>query len=230
MIQKEAFYKMTYGLFIVTVVNGKKMGGCVLNTALQLTSLPFRMSFTINKENFTTSMIEKSGECAINVISLSAETAFIGRFGYNSSKDMNKFEGLDYEIHKETKLPYFKKGVNSVFILKVIDKIDVGTHYTFICDVVDAVLNNNEPSMSYDFYRTVRKGVTPKKASSYIPEDDKKNKASKLESKPIDKSHEERKIYYQCDVCGFQYDKESFDDDYKCPLCGQLAKDHFKKV
>ena len=45
----KAMYKLSYGLFICTAVDGDKMNGCVTNTAIQVASDPNLISLAINK-------------------------------------------------------------------------------------------------------------------------------------------------------------------------------------
>lgn len=57
----KAFWKMSYGLYIISAKNGEKAGGCVVNTMIQVTSEPLQVTVTINKENYTAGLIQESG-------------------------------------------------------------------------------------------------------------------------------------------------------------------------
>ena len=39
-MNKEAMYKLSYGLFVLTAKEGKKDNGCIINTAIQAASAP----------------------------------------------------------------------------------------------------------------------------------------------------------------------------------------------
>ena len=39
-MNKEAMYKLSYGLFVLTAKEGKKDNGCIINTAIQAASVP----------------------------------------------------------------------------------------------------------------------------------------------------------------------------------------------
>lgn len=65
----KAMYKLSYGLFVCTVVNGDKMNGCITNTAIQVASDPNRISIAINKANLTHDMLEETGKRNISVLS-----------------------------------------------------------------------------------------------------------------------------------------------------------------
>ena len=45
--------KLSYGLFVLTAKDGDKDNGCIINTAIQVTSEPNRISIAVNKGNYT---------------------------------------------------------------------------------------------------------------------------------------------------------------------------------
>lgn len=60
-INNNAFFKLSYGLFVLTANDGKRDCGCIINTAAQLTDTPKRMTITVNKANYTHDVILKTG-------------------------------------------------------------------------------------------------------------------------------------------------------------------------
>ena len=48
-MDKKAMYKLTYGLFVLTARDGEKDNGCIINTAMQVTTTPNRMIVVVNK-------------------------------------------------------------------------------------------------------------------------------------------------------------------------------------
>ena len=56
-------FKISYGLFVLCAKAGKEESGCIVNTFSQQTALPETFSVTVNKQNFTHDLIEKSREC-----------------------------------------------------------------------------------------------------------------------------------------------------------------------
>ncbi len=49
----KAMYKLSYGLFVCTAVQERKMNGCISNTVIQIASEPNTISVAINKQNYT---------------------------------------------------------------------------------------------------------------------------------------------------------------------------------
>ena len=68
-MNKEAMYKLSYGLFVLTAKEGKKDNGCIINTAIQAASEPNQLSICINKANATHDMIVNTGKFTVSVLS-----------------------------------------------------------------------------------------------------------------------------------------------------------------
>lgn len=205
----KAFQKMSYGLYLVSSNCDGKTGGCVVNTLMQVTSKPLQVTLTINKDNYTTSIIEKSGYFEGVALSQEATMELIRAFGFQSSKDKNKFEGFETEIDCHD-IPYVCEQVVARYTCKVKSSMDVGTHKVFLAEIDDAeVLDKDEPPMTYAYYHSVKKGVTPPKASSYIPE--------------------EKKTGYRCQICGYILAADTIPKDYVCPVCGN-GREQFVKL
>ena len=71
-MDKTAFYKLSYGLYLLTAREGEKENGCIINTAIQVASDPNTISIAVNKANYTHDMIKEAGRCNISVISQKA--------------------------------------------------------------------------------------------------------------------------------------------------------------
>ncbi|MBQ9832739.1 MAG: flavin reductase, partial [Clostridia bacterium] len=82
-LNKEAFFKLSYGLFVLTAKDGEKDNGCIINTVTQITETPNRtISIAVNKSNFTHDMIKNTGEFNVSVISQKAKFDLFERFGF----------------------------------------------------------------------------------------------------------------------------------------------------
>lgn len=201
-----ALFKITYGLFVVGVEYEGKLNGCVINTASQATAEPPKMVVTMQKSNYTAELINKKGSFSISVLNKDCPLETIKNFGFNSGRDVEKFKLINYK-EDSLKNPYLVDSVNAVVELVVEDKIDLDTHWLYICSIKDAKTINDKESMTYDDYRAVKSG---KQISA------KENKK------------EEKK--YICTICHYVYDGdipfEELPDDYLCPICKQ-GKDKF---
>jgi len=224
----KALHKISYGLYIVSSVNGDRINGQIANTVFQITSEPPTVAVSINKGNLTHEFIKESGVFVASILAQDTPLSFIGRFGFKSGRDIDKFEGIGYK-RGETQAPVVTDNTLAFLEARVKQDVDAGSHTVFIGDLVGAeVLKEGEP-MTYAYYHLVKRGSTPKTAPTYHEE--KKEVAAKMAK-------------YRCTVCGYIYDPElgdpdggiapgtSFEDipdDWECPVCG-AAKSEFEKV
>ena len=68
-IDKKSFFKLSYGLFVLTACEGDRHNGCIINTAQQVTSEPSRISIAVNKQNYTHETTFVKGKVCIFTIS-----------------------------------------------------------------------------------------------------------------------------------------------------------------
>lgn len=162
-----ALFRFSSGLYVVSADDGERPGACLVNTGLQLTSSPLQVSVTVNKQNFTEGVIERAGHFALAVVDETADMLFVGRFGFRSSADEDKFDGIESAV-AATGDPYPTDHVCSYVACRVVKTLDVGTHVVFVGEVVDAANLSGEAPMTYAYYHGTLKGKTPPKASSYV--------------------------------------------------------------
>ena len=183
-IDPSAFFKLSYGLFVLTARDADKDNGCIINTPSQLTSDPARITIAVNKANYTHDMVLKTGLFNISVLSEQAPFKVFKHFGFQSGRDVNKFEGCESEARAQNGLLYVPKFTNAFFSCKVISSEDYGSHTLFIGEVTEARALSGAPAMTYAYYHA---HVKPKP----LPE-----------NKP--KSDEPRKITgWRCKICGY---------------------------
>ena len=90
-MDKKAFYKLSYGLYIVSSMKEDKINGQIANTAFQVTSEPPTVAVSINKQNLTHEYIQASTKFTVSIISQSTPMPFIGNFSFKCGRDINKF-------------------------------------------------------------------------------------------------------------------------------------------
>ena len=169
-MELKALYKLSYGLYVVSSKKGTGFNGQIANTVFQITSEPPTIAVSINKDNLTHEFIRESKCFTASILSQDTPLSFIGRFGFKSGRDTDKFDGVNYKIG-ETKAPVVIDNCVAYLEAKLINEVDAGSHTVFIGELVGAeVLNDNEP-MTYAYYHQVKRGVTPKAAPVYIKED-----------------------------------------------------------
>ena len=195
-VDPQALFNIGYGLYVVTSNDGKKDNGLIVNTVTQVTNTPNRVAVTINKLNYSCSVIEKTG--VLNICTLTEDAPFrlFQRFGFQSGKDADKFASFQHGLRASNGLLYLGKYANSYISCKVESTVDLQTHVMFICDVTQCVTLSDAPTMTYTYYLDQ---VKPR------PEADKKG--------------------FVCKVCGWVYEGEELPEDIVCPLCKHGAAD-----
>ena len=207
-MNNKAFFKLSYGLYVVSSSCDGKDSACIANTFVQVTSEPARVCITLNKNNYTTSLIENSCVYNVGVLLDDIDMDVIRRFGFQSGKDVNKFDGIDYEVDGQN-IKQITEGIAASFSVKVISMTDVGTHIMFVGDVIDCKVINEGEVLTYANYHNKKNGTTPKNASSYQADTSKHG--------------------WRCTVCGFILEADELPEDFICPVCKQPAS-VFEKI
>ena len=205
-MDNKAMYKLSYGLFVLTVKDGEKVNGCITNTAIQVASEPNLISFAVNKANYSHGMLIKTGKANISVISEKADFELFKRFGFQSGRDTDKFAGFkDYKV-AENGIPFITTGTNAYFSINITQTVDAGSHTLFIGEPVAMEVLDSAPSATYEYYR---EHIKPK------PE--------KVGTTPAGQT------VWRCRICGYEYVGEELPEDFICPICKHPASD-FEKV
>ncbi len=156
---------ITYGLYIVTTVDGEKKNGLIVNTVFQVTAEPARMAISVNKQSLTHEMILKSCVFAAMPLEESTPLPFIGTFGFRTGRTFDKFAKVPYKTGF-LGCPVVTEHTLSYMEVEVHQMVDVGTHTLFIGEVKDAgVLKPQGKALTYAYYHDVIKGKTPKGAT-----------------------------------------------------------------
>ena len=235
----ESFFTLSYGLFIVSTESHGKKNGYVANTAFQVTATSAQLAISCNKDNLTSRLIGESGYFSLSVLEKEASKEIIGRFGYKSGKEVDKFENTQYFV-TQNGVPVVTQDAVSWFECKVVQTIDVGTHLLFIGEVLDGdVLEKDKEPITYDYYRKVRHGLSPKNAPTYIDKTKLKKPEGQEEKSDVNVSVKSMQKW-ECIVCGHIYDPaegdpdsgiapgtafEDLPDDWVCPDCGAEKSD-----
>lgn len=225
MIDHEALFKISYGLYIVSSGDKENGNGFISNTVFQVSSKPAKFVIACNKDNFSSEIVEKSRHFSVSILRQDTDSEIFGRFGFKSGRNFNKMEGMNIKIG-ETGVPIVLNDSIAYLECKVTEKIDVGTHWLFIGELIAArILEENIDPITYAYYHQIKKGISPKNAPTYVEKSEPETEAKTTASKK-----------YECAVCGYIYDEseegksfEDLPDDWTCPICG-AGKEEFDEV
>lgn len=222
MKKQDAFYTLSYGLYLVSCAFEDQRNGYIANTVFQISANPPKFAISCHKENYSASLIARGAAFSISVLQQDTPIEFIQRFGYQSGLKQPKFMQMN-----------FKKGITGTpivydytmawFECSVSQQVDVGTHWLFIGDVVDyGMLSSTETPLDYAWYRQHYKAASPPKAPTYVDEG----------NAPLSGNDTGG---YLCAICDYVYKPAKGDpgtgiapgtpfddlpDDWVCPICG----------
>ncbi len=202
----KAMYSLTYGLFVVSTKVGEKDNGCITNTAIQVTSDPNQIALAVNVGNYTNELMKKAGKFNISVISEDADFELFKRFGFQSGRDVDKYEGFADYARTENGITYITKGTNAYLSADIVKEVELGTHTLFIAKVTDMDILSDVPSVTYTYYQ---KNIKPApQAVGQTPKGE---------------------TIWRCTICGYEYVGEELPDDFICPICKHPKAD-FEKI
>ena len=234
MLDLESLFRLSYGMCIVSSKKNGRFNGCIVNTVFQIVPEPPMVAVSINRECLTHEYIDDSKVFTVSILSQEAPMPFIGRFGFRSGREIDKFEQVNYRIGR-TGVPIILDNTVGFIEAEVTESIDVVTHTVFIARIVACrTLDSDKEPMTYAYYRDIKHGKTPKTAATYI----KIEPTTKLEKGVKNMTK------YKCLMCGYIYDPnvgdpdngveagtafEGLPDDWVCPDCG-AGKDEFEPL
>lgn len=163
-----ALFKLSNGMYVVSSVKENKINAQIADVVFQVTAAPSAIAACISTKNYTHELISASKTMAVSIIAQSAAFEFIGHYGFKSGRVFDKFAGSKYK-HKlgRNGCPIILDHTVAWLDTKVKQAVELGTHTLFIADVVDAEILSDEQPMTYDYYRNVIKGMSPKNAPTY---------------------------------------------------------------
>ena len=193
--------KIGYGLYVLTAREDGRDNGCIINTFIQVTGEPVRVSAAVNKANFTHDMIMRTGAFNASLISQDADFSLFKRFGFASGRDTDKFADFDKTVRCQNGILAVTEGCCGFVSARVYHTVDLGTHTLFLADMTDGGEFSNAEGASYAYYH-----------SSIKPKPEAKKAGG-----------------WRCRICGYVYEGEELPPDFICPLCKHGAAD-FERI
>ena len=196
-MDNQAMYRLSYGLFVLTAREGEKDNGCIINTAVQVTTEPNCITIAVNKKNYTHDMILRTGIFNVSVLTENSSFDTYRHWGFRSGADVDMTKEITFS-RAQNGVIYLTGETNAVISARVVSTVDLGTHTLFLADVTDAKVLGDAPSVTYAYYQ---KHI--KQAPNTQPE----------------------KKGFICTVCGYIYEGDTLPEDFICPLCKHPASD-----
>ena len=197
MKNKKITRKISQGMYVLTTEGG----GCVVDAVSQVSAGDNPLiAVAVMKGNYTNELMKKNDKFAISVLGQNVDMKIVKTFGFNSMRDINKFEKVDLENVDNINVI---KGSLGYMICEKVDSIENETHTLFIGKLIEADVFCDDEAMTYGYYQ--------------------EHKDELLKT-----TTEKGKTAWVCNMCGYVYYGEVLPDDFTCPLCG-VGKEYFSK-
>ncbi len=222
-MEETALFALSNGLYVLGAKDKDRYVGSLVDAVSQVSIGPNIIILSCMNNSYTKQTIEQSGVFSLSVLSQKTEPQVIANFGFQSSRDVNKWDNVVKEIKDD--LPYLQTAMAKIRA-RVVKKEVFPNNTLFIAEVEDAFeyKKGEEPLTYYDY----RNGFKEKVIMAY--------QSTKMEEK-VQRANEEasktthNKKKWVCTVCGYVYDEDvPFEDlpsDWVCPLCG-VGKELFE--
>ena len=189
--------KISQGMYVLTTQGG----GCIVDAVSQVSAGENPLiAVSVMKKNYTNSLLKNNNKFAISILGKEVEPSIIKTFGFNSMRDIDKFENIETTEIEEVKVI---KNTLGYMICEIVDSIENETHTLFIGKIIEADLFTDKEEMTYNYYREHKEEL-------------------------LKVTTEKGETAWVCTVCGYIYYGEEIPEDYKCPICG-VSKELFKK-
>ena len=164
-------HNIGYGMYIASSNKGDEINGQIVNTVFQITNDPVTIAVSINKKNLTHEYKEASSRFSISILKEETPLSFIGRFGFKSGRNEDKFKGISFK-KLSSGCPAVLEYSLGYLEAEVINRVDCGTHTLFIGQLVSFETLASGKPLTYDYYHQVKRGTTPHTAPTYIKEEE----------------------------------------------------------
>ena len=198
-IDATAMFKLQYGLFVLTARDCQKDNGCIINTVMQVTSNPQRITIAVNRANYTHDLIKQTGVFNVSILSTEAPFKLFQHFGFQSGRDVDKFHDFPHAGRSENGLLYLTKYACAFLSARVVAQQEYESHTVFTAELTEATVLSGAEPVTYSYYH------------AHI--------------KPKPKPATEKKKGFVCKICGYVYEGDTLPPDFICPLCKHGAED-----
>ena len=189
--------KITQGMYVLTTDNG----GCVVDAVSQVSSSDNPLiAVSVMKKNYTNELLKNNTKFCLSVLGMDVNPEIIKTFGFNSMRDLDKFQNI--ETNNVDGLKVIKDSLGYMEC-EIVDSIDNDTHTLFIGRLINSVLYQDSDAMSYQYYQEHKDDLLKIKTNN-------------------------NQTAWICTLCGYVYYGEEVPNDFKCPICG-AGKEVFRK-
>ena len=151
-ISEKAFFRLSYGLYLLSVHTDGADNACILNTVIQVTDKPKRILFALEDRTYTASLLHVGAECCVSVLAEDTPFPFFRHFGYSSGRDIQKLDDQN-SLPAANGARYPRDHAVALIAATVHASIPCGTHTVYLADVCEARELSGKPPLTYKHYQ-----------------------------------------------------------------------------
>ena len=247
-IDSKAFYKLSYGLYLLSTQWQGKDNACIVDAVIQSAAAPKCITVSCMAGNLTPEYIRSSRVFNLSVLTQDCPAEMFQRFGMQSGRHVDKFVDTEGFARTENGLLFYE-AAGAVISCEVVETLELGSHVQITARVTEARSLRDAPSLTYGEYRARLKAGSRAALSKGKPEltgatgdaarltdgsaasvglasqTNQTGEAASAASQGEEGNAMSTK--WVCKVCGYIYEGEAAPEE--CPVCHAPAS-MFEKV
>ena len=158
-MDRQAFSRMSYGLYVVGVQGEERLAGCVVDAVMQTTTEPPTLAYAAMKKNYTTSLLLPDTRFTISVLARNVDPFIVSDFGYQSARTAEKWAHVEHEMWNE--LPIVSH--QSAYLFAQVTEVkELSSHMLIFADIIDAKIGDDAPIIYSDYLENKKAEATAK--------------------------------------------------------------------
>lgn len=133
-MDENALFKLTHGIYVLGTTDGSRYVGSIVDAVMQVANKPFVLALSCGNHSYTKSCLHTAKEFSLSVLSKEADPFIVANFGFQSSRDVNKWENVEFEVLEG--LPYLQKSLAGIKC-KIIQEIAFESNTLILAEVLD---------------------------------------------------------------------------------------------
>ena len=167
MIDWNALYKVSLGLYVLGANDEARPVGSIVDAVMIAANKPCALALSCGNASYTKSCIEKTKHFSLSVLPKDIEPFAIANFGFQSSKNINKWDNVEYDTING--LPVLKNALAHI-TAKVLTSYPLESNTVFIAEIMEAINVRDADNLLYEDYRNDFKHDVIKSFQHYMKE------------------------------------------------------------
>lgn len=167
MIEWEALYKVSLGLYVLGAKDDGRPVGSIVDAVMIAANKPCALALSCGNLSYTKSCIDKTRQFSLSVLPKDVDPFVVANFGLQSSKNINKWDNV--KCDELNGLPVLQNALAHI-TAKVVTSYALESNTVFIAEIDEAINIRNADNLLYEDYRNYFKNDVIKSFQQYMKE------------------------------------------------------------